>query len=107
MSESRIFPYLSSFTLEKIKPTDLMELYDVLEQDTQIKRLSKNNGERTLKSLSKKTILDHHRLITTMLHKAIYWQLIPNNPADIAQPPRAPKFQRKFYDDKQFKILLN
>lgn len=47
---------------EKIKPTDLMKLYDMLEQDTQIKRLVKNNGERTLKPLSKKTILEHNRL---------------------------------------------
>lgn len=34
MLESGIFPYLNSFTLEKIKPTDLMKLYDMLEQDT-------------------------------------------------------------------------
>lgn len=106
MLESRILPYLGSFTLEKIKPTDLMKLYDMLEQDTQIKRLAKNNGERTLKPLSKKTILEHHRLISAMLHKAVYWQLIPYNPADRVQPPRAPKAQRKFYDDEQCRVLL-
>ena len=106
MLESRILPYLGSFTLEKIKPTDLMKLYDMLEQDTQIKRLAKNNGERTLKPLSKKTILEHHRLISAMLHKAVYWQLIPYNPADRVQPPRAPKAQRRFYDDEQCKLLL-
>ena len=105
MLESRILPYLGSFTLEKIKPTDLMKLYDMLEQDTQIKRLAKNNGERTLKPLSKKTILEHHRLISAMLHKAVYWQLIPYNPAERAQPPRAPKAQRRFYDE-QCKVLL-
>ena len=107
MLESRILPYLGSFTLEKIKPTDLMKLYDMLEQDTQIKRLAKNNGERTLKPLSKKTILEHHRLISAMLHKAVYWQLIPYNPADRVQPPRAPKAQRRFYDDEQCKVLLS
>ena len=106
MLESRILPYLGSFTLEKIKPTDLMKLYDMLEQDTQIKRLAKNNGERTLKPLSKKTILEHHRLISAMLHKAVYWQLIPYNPAERVQPPRAPKAQRRFYDDEQCKVLL-
>ena len=106
MLESRILPYLGSFTLEKIKPTDLMKLYDMLEQDTQIKRLAKNNGERTLKPLSKKTILEHHRLISAMLHKAVYWQLIPYNPADRVQPPRAPKAQRRFYDDEQCRVLL-
>ena len=43
MLESRILPYLGSFTLEKINPTDLIKLYDMLEQDTQIKILAKNN----------------------------------------------------------------
>ncbi len=102
MLESRILPYLDSFTLEKIKLTDLMKLYDMLEQDTQIKRLAKNNGERTLKTLSKKTILEHHRLINKMPHKAVYWQLLPYNPADRVQPPRA---QRKFYDDKHVEFF--
>ena len=107
MLESRILPYLGSFTLEKIKPTDLMKLYDMLEQDTQIKRLAKNNGERTLKPLSKKTILEHHRLISAMLHKAVYWQLLFNNPCERVQPPRSRKPKRRYYDDEQCKVLLS
>lgn len=107
MLESRILPYLGSFTLEKIKPTDLMKLYDMLEQDTQIKRLAKNNGERTLKPLSKKTILEHHRLISAMLHKAVYWQLLFNNPCERVQPPRSRKPKRRYYDDEQCKIMLS
>lgn len=107
MLETRILPFLGSFVLEKIKPTDLMKLYDMLEKDTQIKRLAKNNGARTMKPLSKKTILEHHRLISSMLHKAVYWQLIQFNPADRVQPPRASRSKRKFYDDEQCKVLLN
>ncbi|MDO4282258.1 MAG: site-specific integrase [Clostridia bacterium] len=97
---------LSFFTLEKIKPTDLMKLYDMLEQNTQIRRLAKSNDEHTLKALSRKTILEHHRLINAMLHKTIYWQLILFNPTDRVQPPRAPKAKCKFYDDEQCKVLL-
>ena len=107
MLESRILPYLGSFVLERIRPTDIMKLYDMLEQDTQIKRLAKNNGERTLKPLSKKTILEHHRLISAMLHKAVYWQLIPNNPAERVQAPKVARTKRKFYNDEQCKILLD
>ena len=55
MLKSHILPYLGSFSLDKIKPTDLMNLYDMLENDTQIKRIAKNNGQRTLKPLSTKT----------------------------------------------------
>ena len=107
MLESRILPYLGSFILDKIKPTDLMKLYDMLENDTQIKKLAKNNGARTMKPLSKKTILEHHRLISAMLHKAVYWQLIPYNPAERVQPPKVTRAKRRFYDDEQCKILLN
>ena len=107
MLEARILPYLGSFILDKIKPTDLMKLYDMLEKDTQIKKLAKNNGARTMKPLSKKTILEHHRLISAMLHKAVYWQLIPYNPAERVQPPKVARAKRRFYDDEQCKILLN
>lgn len=106
MLRTRILPYLGSFVLEKIKPTDLMNLYDMLENDTQIKRISKNNGQRTLKPLSPKTILEHHRLLRAMLHKAIYWQLIVSNPAERVQPPKAKKPKRRYYDDEQCKVLL-
>ena len=41
-----------------------------------------------------------------MLHKAVHWQLIPYNPADRVQLPRAPKTQCKFYDDEQCRVLL-
>ncbi len=105
MLETRILPFLS-FVLEKIKPTDLMKLYDMLEKDTQIKRLSKSNGVRTMKPLSKKTILEHHRLISSMLHKAVYWKLIPYNPAERVQLPRTSRVKHKFYDE-QCKVLLN
>lgn len=42
----RILPYFSKFKLDKIKPTDIMKFYDMLESDTQIKRLKNNKGER-------------------------------------------------------------
>lgn len=41
-----------------------------------------------------------------MLHKAVYWQLIVNNPAERVQPPKTRKPKRKYYDDEQCKILL-
>ena len=103
---TRILPYFSKFKLDKIKPTDIMKFYDMLENDTQIRRLKNNKGERLTKPLSQKTILEHHRLLRAMLHKAVYWQLIVNNPAERVQPPKARKPKRKYYDDEQCKILL-
>lgn len=106
MLETRLLPYLGHFYINKIKPTDIMKFYDLLEKDTQLVRKKGNNGAKTKKPLSGKTILEHHRLLRAMLHKAVYWQLVVSNPAERVQPPKARKPKRKSYDDEQTKILL-
>ena len=106
MLETRILPYFGHFHINKIKPTDIMQFYDLLSKDTQLVRKKSNNGKKTLKPLSGKTILEHHRLLRAMLHKAVYWQLIVSNPAERVQPPKAMKPKRRYYDDEQCKILL-
>lgn len=106
MLETRILPYFGHFYINKIKPTDIMQFYDLLSKDTQLVRKKSNNGKKTLKPLSGKTILEHHRLLRAMLHKAIYWQLIVSNSAEKVQSPKAMKPKRRYYDDEQCKILL-
>ena len=106
MLETRILPYFGHFYINKIRPTDIMKFYDLLEKDTQLVRKSGNNGEKTKKPLSGKTILEHHRLLRAMLHKAVYWQLIVANPAERVQAPKARKPKKRSYDDEQTKILL-
>ena len=41
MLETRITPYFGHYKLNKIKPTDIMRFYDLLEEDTQIIRRKK------------------------------------------------------------------
>ena len=106
MLETRLLPYFGHFYVNKIKPTDIMQFYDLLSKDTQLVRKKDNEGNKTLKPLSGKTILEHHRLLRAMLHKAVYWQVIVSNPAERVQPPKAKKPKRKYYDDDQCKILL-
>lgn len=106
MLETRILPYFGHFYINKIRPTDIMKFYDLLEKDTQLVRKKGNNGTKTKKPLSGKTILEHHRLLRAMLHRAVYWQLIVSNPAERVQPPKAKKPKRRSYDDEQTKILL-
>ena len=106
MLETRLLPYFGHFYINKIRPTDIMKFYDLLEKDTQLVRKKGNNGSKTKKPLSGKTILEHHRLLRAMLHKAVYWQLIVANPAERVQPPKARKPKRRSYDDEQTKILL-
>ena len=106
MLETRLLPYFGHFYINKIRPTDIMKFYDLLEKDTQLVRKKGNNGSKTKKPLSGKTILEHHRLLRAMLHRAVYWQLIVSNPAERVQAPRAKKPKRRSYDDEQTKILL-
>ena len=106
MLETRLLPNFGHFYINKIKPTDIMRFYDLLSRDTQLVRKKGNNGKKTLKPLSGKTILEHHRLLRAMLHKAVYWQLIVSNPAERVQLPKARKPKRRYYDDEQCKILL-
>lgn len=107
MLETRILPYFGHFYVNKIKPTDIMLFYDQLSRDTQLIRKKGNNGTKTIKPLSSKTILEHHRLLRAMLHRAVYWQMIVSNPAERVQPPKTMKPKRKYYDDDQSKILLS
>lgn len=105
--ETRLLPYFGHFYINKIKPTDIMHFYDLLSRDTQLVRKKGNNGKKTLKPLSGKTILEHHRLLRAMLHKAVYWQLIVSNPAERVQPPKTSKPLRRHYDEDQTKILVD
>ena len=107
MLETRLLPYFGHFYINKIKPTDIMKFYDLLEKDTQLVRKQGNNGAKTKKPLSGKTILEHHRLLRAMLHKAVYWQLILANPAERVQPPKTRKPKRRYYDDEQSKALVS
>lgn len=107
MLNSRIIPYFAHFHVDKIKPTDIMQFYDLLSRDTQIIRKKNNNGKKTGKPLSSKTIVEHHRLLHAMLQRAVYWQMIVANPAERVQPPKTKKPKRKYYDDEQSKALVS
>ena len=107
MLNSRILPYFGRMYIAKIKPTDIMRFYDILSKDTQLERSIKKKGIKNKKPLSSKTILEHHRLIHSLLTKAVYWQVIVSNPADRVQPPKVLKSKRKYYDDVQCKYLLS
>ena len=107
MLDTRILPYFGRMYINKIKPTDIMRFYDLLSKDTQLERKKNTKIVKTNKPLSRKTILEHHRLIHAMLTKAVYWQVIVSNPADRVQPPKVNRTKRKCYDDVQCKYLLS
>jgi integrase len=56
--------------------------------------------------LSNKTIKHHHRLISAILNQAVYWQVIPGNPASRVKPPKVARTEASYLDEKQTAELL-
>ena len=61
---------------------------------------------RPEKLLSAKIVKKHHRLLSAILQQAVYWQLIPDNPARRVQPPKTKRYDAKYLDEIQCGRLL-
>lgn len=48
--------------------------------------------------LSSKTVLNYHRLLSSIMRKAVRWQLIPFNPCERVDPPKVKKAQIECLD---------
>ena len=75
----RVFPAIGHIKLSQLRPQDLNKLY----QDLQKEGSNKRGG-----SLSPKTVLEHHRFISTVLSQAEKEGLVPFNAASRATPPK-------------------
>jgi integrase len=51
-------------------------------------------------------IVSHFRLVSTILTQAVYWQVIPSNPASRVKPPKVARVEAKYLDEKQTLKLL-
>lgn len=51
--------------------------------------------------LSTKTILHHHRLISSILETAVKWQVIYDNPARRVEPPKVQKKEASYLDNEE------
>lgn len=56
--------------------------------------------------LSSRTILHHHRVISSILETAVHWQVILSNPADRVKAPRVIRSESKCLDEIQSKKLV-
>lgn len=59
------------------------------------------------KPLSSKTISDHHKLISSILTKAVYWQVITSNPAERVEPPKVVQKESGSYSLEELDIMLD
>lgn len=56
--------------------------------------------------LSNKTILNYHRLISSVMNTAVHWQIILYNPCERVKPPKCERPDPKYLDEKQAAHLL-
>ena len=57
-------------------------------------------------SLSSKTILHYHRLISAILQVAVQWQVIPSNPCSRVKAPRVERKEAEYFDDEEAVYIL-
>ena len=88
----RIYPQIGHIKLRELRADHLNDLYTLLGQDGQNKRGGK---------LSPKTILEHHRLISTVLEQAVKEGLVPFNVASRATLPKAEHKEVNYFQPEQ------
>lgn len=63
--------------------------------------------EMTEDTLSDRTVLHHHRLISTIMQSAVYDEVIMSNPCKRTQAPRVERKEARYLDDRQAERLLD
>jgi integrase len=58
-------------------------------------------------SLSERTILYHHRIISSILTSAVQWQFILNNPALRVKPPKVQRKEARHFEFDQVEYILD
>lgn len=92
----RIYPSIGHIKLPDIRADHLNRLYSDLSKDG----VSKKGGK-----LSTKTILEHHRLIHTVLEMAVKEGLIPYNPADRVTLPKVTKKEIECFQPEEVTLI--
>jgi integrase len=64
-------------------------------------------SSRPMHQLAGKTINHHHRLISSILNQAVFWQVIPENPTRRVKPPKVERKEAKYLDEEQTVTLLH
>lgn len=95
----RINAEIGPLKIQDIRPDHLNRLYAKLAEPGQ--------NKKTGAGLSAKTIIEHHRVISSILSQAVKEQLIPTNTAQRATPPKAPKHEMKTLEVEEVQQILD
>ncbi len=94
----RINAEIGPIKLQDLRPDHLNRLYAKLAEPGQ--------NAKTGAGLAPKTILEHHRVISTILSQAVKEGLISSNIAQRATPPKIPKHEMKTFEVEEVQAIL-
>ncbi len=94
----RINPAIGHIKLADLRPQHLNAFYEQLAGD----KMNKKTG----KKLSNKTIIEHHRLIRTILAEAEKELLIMYNSASKASPPKLERKEANHFEIEDIENIL-
>jgi len=105
---TRIKEALGHKRLDKIEPKYLLDFYKNLAEPgiKKVQRKKNSTEPLSVQSLSDNTIRKHHVLLKTLFNKAVQWNLLPYNPADRVEPPKATHTRKEVYDQEQLGLFL-
>lgn len=97
MLDSRINPYLGKTPVDEITGDMLDDFYAML--------LKPGQNKKTGGGLSRKTVLEHHHVISTIMEHAIRKHLIAFNPCRDATPPVADPPMPNYYQPADLTLI--
>lgn len=95
---TRIYDEIGHIKLKELRVDHLNDLYTKLSQN--------GVNKRTGGKLSNKTILEHHRLISTVLEQACKENLVPFNVAKKATLPKAEQKEVNYFQPEQIQAIV-
>lgn len=95
----RTYAAIGHIPLHKLQPQHLLRFYQQLAESGQ--------NQRTGGGLSQKTIKHYHTFISSVLERAVKWQIIPANPCKRIDAPKVIRKEAKYLDEEQAAYFLS
>jgi len=93
-----IIPALGALKLEEVKPLHIVEY--------QNRKLRTGRKDGKPGGLSKKTVLQHHRVLNKAFKQAVLWRLLSHNPMEAVSAPRPKQPEINFLTKHEIDELL-
>ena len=96
---NRIIPDLGHKKLTEIRPHQLIKFYDSLQEEG-----ARKDGKKG--GLSPTTIIQIHRILSSMYNTAVRWEMAHSNPVERVKPPKKKRVEVDYYDEAQTEKLV-